>query len=81
MDPSSLLPGLSGGGDGGSSFLWSIGLGVIGMAYFSYGKKLAKPVPLGCGVGLMVFPYFVSSTPWMLGIGAVLSAVPFVVKN
>jgi hypothetical protein len=81
MDPSSLFGFSSGDGGGGSSFLWSIGLGIVGMAYFSYGKKLSKPVPLGCGVALMVFPYFVSSTAWLLGIGGVLSAVPFVVKN
>ena len=79
MDPSALF-GASAGGDPGS-FMLSIALGPVGMAYFSYGKKLSKPVPLGCGVGLIVFPYFVTGTAWMIGIGAVLSAVPFVLKS
>ena len=80
MDPTTLLGPATAGG-GGSSFLWGVGFGIVGMAYFSYGKKLSRPVPLGCGVGLMVFPYFVDSVAWMLGIGAVLAVAPFLVKN
>ena len=79
MDLGSLF-GASGEG-GSTSLVLSIALGLVGMAYFSYGKKLGKALPLGCGVGLMVFPYFVSSTGILLGIGGVLSVLPFLLRS
>jgi hypothetical protein len=78
MDPSALF----GSPEGGStSFVLSVVLGLVGMAYFSYGKKLGKPLSVGCGLGLMVFPYFVSSTGVLLGLGGVLSALPFLIRG
>ena len=79
MDPSALFGASAEGGSG--SFMISILLGLVGMAYFSYGKKLSKPVPLGCGVALIIFPYFVSNTTVMLGLGGVLSVLPFVLRG
>ena len=79
MDLGALFGSSDGGGSG--SFVLSIALGLLGMAYFSYGKKLGKTLPLGCGVALIVFPYFVSSMGWMLGLGGVLSVLPFLVRN
>ena len=79
MDLGSLFGSSDGGGSG--AFVLSLALGLVGMAYFSYGKKLGKAVPLGCGAALMVFPYFVSSTVWMIGIGSVLSVLPFLVRG
>jgi len=40
--------------------LWSIFLGALGFAYFIYGKKQRKAIPLFGGVGLIVLPYFTS---------------------
>jgi hypothetical protein len=34
-------------------------------------------VPLVCGLALMVFPYFVSNLILLVGIGAVLVAIPY----
>jgi hypothetical protein len=67
--------------DFGPTFLWSLVLGTVGLGYFMYGKKLQKAVPLGCGLVLMVFPYFVEDTTWLAVIGGTLSVVPWIVKG
>jgi len=51
-----------------------------GMAYFMYGKKQAAFVPLLCGLALMIYPYFVSSTLPLVAIGGVLVAIPYFVR-
>jgi hypothetical protein len=59
----------------------SLGLGVffgaVGLAYFVYGKKQQRFVPLLCGIGLMVFPYFMSNTVLLVVVGLALSAIPY----
>lgn len=60
--------------------LWGLLFGSIGLGYFIYGKKQRAPVPLVCGLALMVFPYFVSNVPLLVGIGAVLAAIPYFVR-
>lgn len=60
-----------------AQLVWGMLFGAIGMGYFIYGKRQSALLPLVCGVGLMVFPYFVSGTFWMLLIGALLMAVPW----
>lgn len=52
----------------------------IGLGYFVYGKKQLAFVPLFCGLALMVFPYFVSGDLALIGIGAVLTAIPYFVR-
>ena len=54
--------------------------GVFGMAYFMYGKKQAKLVPLTVGVLLCVYPYFIDSVLWSAIIGVALVAAPFVIN-
>ena len=63
-----------------SSLLWGVLFGSIGMGYFVYGKKQKAPVPLVCGLALLIFPYFVSNTMLLVGLGVVLSAVPFIYR-
>ena len=53
--------------------------GVIGAAYFMYGKKQQKFAPMLVGVVLCVYPYFIDSVLWLVLIGAALCAVPFFV--
>jgi hypothetical protein len=53
--------------------------GVFGVAYFVYGKKQAKLAPLIAGVALCVYPYFIEDVLWLIVIGVVLLAAPFVV--
>jgi hypothetical protein len=62
------------------SSLWvGIIAGAFGMAYFIYGKRQSKFVPVIAGVLLCIFPY-VTDNPWaQLVIGAVLLAAPFII--
>ena len=53
--------------------------GVFGVAYFVYGKKQAKLVPMVAGVLLCVYPYFTDSLLWLCVIGGLLLAAPFVI--
>jgi hypothetical protein len=57
--------------------LWGLLFGSIGLGYFIYGKKQRAVVPLVCGLGLMVFPYFVPNTMLLVGVGALLVAIPY----
>jgi len=54
--------------------------GAFGLGFFSYGKKQSAYVPLLCGIGLMVFPLFVSNIWAVVAIGIALIAIPFVWK-
>jgi len=53
--------------------------GAVGAGYFMYGKRQARFVPMIAGMLLCVYPYFVDSLPWLVGIGIVLMAAPFLV--
>jgi hypothetical protein len=57
--------------------LWGVVFGSVGLAYFIYGKKQQRFVPLLCGIALMAFPYFISNTVLLVVVGLVLSAVPY----
>ena len=64
-----------------SLLLWGVAFGSLGLGYFIYGKKQGAVVPLLCGLGLMVFPYFISSTWLLVGVGVVLAALPYFVRR
>lgn len=51
-----------------------------GMAFFMYGKKQLSFIPLLCGLALMIYPYFVSGTLPLIGIGVTLIAIPWFVR-
>ena len=63
-----------------SSLLWGLLFGSIGLGFLIYGRKQKAVVPLVCGLALMIFPYFVSSTILLITIGIVLIAVPYFVR-
>ena len=56
-------------------------LGIVGMAYFSYGKKRQAWTPLFCGLALMIFPYFVSNLIMMLAVGIALIVLPYFFRD
>lgn len=60
--------------------VWGFLFSAFGLGYFIYGKQQKAVVPLCCGIGLMIFPYFVSSVIWMIVIGVVLSALPWCLR-
>jgi hypothetical protein len=62
------------------TLMWGIILGSTGLGYFVYGKKQKAFIPLFCGIGLMVFPYFISNMFLLVIIGIVLMALPYFIK-
>lgn len=60
--------------------MWGVLFSSIGLAYFIYGKKITNPVFRLTGVGLMIYPLFVSNTWGVVGIGVGLTLLPQFVK-
>jgi len=63
-----------------TTLMWGMAFGIIGFAYFIYGKKQAAVVPLVCGLALMVFPYFVTNVYVLVGVGVLLMVLPYFVR-
>ena len=61
----------------GSSLLWGLVFGSIGMGYFVYGKRQQRVIALLSGMALIAFPYFVTSWFLIVLIGMVLMALPY----
>jgi hypothetical protein len=65
---------------GTAQILWGVLFGSIGMGFFIYGKKQKAIMPLCSGIGLCIFPYFVTNALLMVITGVALMAVPYFVK-
>ncbi|MGY3265684.1 hypothetical protein [Lysobacter sp. HA35] len=63
-----------------SILLLGVLLSSIGVGYAMYGRKQRAGIPLICGIALMVVPYFISSALVLALVGAVLTAIPWVVR-
>lgn len=63
----------------GQSLFFSLFFSIIGMGYFSYGRK-DNPIFLFAGVLLMVYPYFISSMVWLIIVGILLCVFPFLLR-
>jgi hypothetical protein len=73
------VPG-GGTGEGAmTNLVFGIFAGAVGVAYFIYGRKQAKFVPLVAGIMLCIYPYFVDGMLWLCLIGAALVAAPFLI--
>lgn len=62
------------------TLLWGVLFSSLGLGFFIYGKKQQAPVPLVCGLMLMVYPYFVANTFLLVAIGVVLTAAPYFIR-
>jgi hypothetical protein len=60
-----------------SVLLWGLLFGSIGAGFALYGKQQRAPVPLLCGIALMVFPYFVPNSIALVAVGLALMAIPY----
>lgn len=67
----------SGGGWDGTSLFLGMIWGAFGTGYFVYGKKTARAMFLFCGIGLCIFPMFVSDNIVSLVLGLVMTILPF----
>jgi hypothetical protein len=65
---------------GVAQLVWGMLFGAIGVGFMVYGRKQRAIVPLLCGLGLVVFPYFVASSWALVLIGVVLMAIPYFVR-
>ena len=63
-----------------STLMWGVIFGSIGLGFFVYGKKQKAVIPVFCGIGLMVFPYFISNIYILVLSGIVLVALPFFIR-
>jgi len=63
-----------------STLIWGILFGSIGLGFFVYGKKQKSIIPLLSGLGLMVFPYFISNIYVLVLTGIVLVVLPYFIK-
>jgi len=61
----------------GSLLFFGLVFGCIGFGFLLYGRKQGAPVPLVCGLLLMIFPYFVSNTVVLVIMGVVLTVIPY----
>ena len=62
-------------------FIWGVFFGIIGMGYFSFGRKQNRLVFLLAGTSLMLFPYFVEGFVNTVTVGAFLLILPFVMMR
>ena len=66
--------------EGTSLLIWGMLFGVIGLGFFSYGKKQNAMVPLFTGIALFVFPYFISNIYMLVIVGIILVGLPYFVR-
>jgi len=64
-----------------SLLLWGILFSSIGLGFFIYGKKQQRFIPLICGFSLMIYPYFVETLPLFIGIGVMLTLIPYFIRR
>lgn len=60
-----------------ATLIWGMVFSAIGLGYFIYGKRQQHVLALVCGLGLMLYPYFVDSAWLMVFIGMALMAPPW----
>ncbi|HTE04567.1 MAG TPA: amino acid transport protein [Planctomycetota bacterium] len=63
-----------------SSLIPSLIFGMIGMAYFRYGKKMMQPLHIGVGLGLMILPYFIDSMVPQITVCSLLTLAPLAAR-
>lgn len=49
----------------------------VGFVFFSYGRKMSRPVHVVTGLILLVYPYFVPGVVLMLALGAALCGLNY----
>lgn len=63
-----------------SLLIWGMVFGSIGLGYFAYGKKQRALVPFLVGIGLFIFPYFISNIYILLITGTGLALLPYFIR-
>ncbi len=63
-----------------SMLLWSLLFSSVGIGIFIYGKKQKAVISLFSGLGLMIYPSFVSNTPLLVAIWVALMVLRYFVR-
>jgi len=63
-----------------SLFVWGALFGIIGIGFFTYGKKQHATVPLIVGIALFVIPYLISNLYLLVITGVVLVVIPYFLR-
>ena len=63
-----------------ATLIWGMIFGSTGFAFFVYGKKKGDFIPVLSGIGLMVFPYFISNIYILVFLCIILIALPYFIK-
>jgi len=63
-----------------STLILGIIFGAIGLGFFIYGKKQRVIIPLFCGIGLMILPYFISNIYILILSGIIIVVIPYFIK-
>lgn len=53
----------------------------IGYFYLKRGRYQGDTLKIGCGVAMLVYPYFVTNALYIVLIGALLMSVPYIVER
>ena len=72
----SLLAGMSMGG-----IIASLAFSGVGYFYLNRGRAEGNVPKIACGIALMVYPYFVVNTLYIVVVGLALSAAPYVMEK
>jgi hypothetical protein len=64
-----------------STLMWGIIFGSIGLGFIVYGKKQKAIIPMLSGIGLMVFPYFISNIYILILSGIILIVFPYFIRK
>lgn len=54
---------------------WDIFISLIGIGFFMYGRKRPDGTAKVTGLVLMIYPYFIGSLGWSIGVGIGICAV------
>jgi hypothetical protein len=60
--------------------IWGMLFAAIGLGYVTYSRRQRAAMPLLCGIGLFVFPYFMPNVYVLVLTGAVIMALPYFIK-
>lgn len=63
-----------------STLLMGVIFGAIGLGVFVYGKKQKAIIPLFCGIGLMVLPYFIPNMYILILSGIIIVAITYFIR-
>ncbi len=63
-----------------STLLMGVIFGAIGLGFFVYGKKQKIIIPLFCGIGLMVLPYFIPNMYILILSGIIIVAITYFIR-